>query len=97
MMKSGSNCTGKMEVAGSGALGLQTQPCQECGLAFIGTERHGMFLSKGGRRSSLNLRELSGKMEESPRRCKDPLWDPEHERMKFKISSNFDLLDLNVT
>ena len=56
-----------------------------------------MFLSKGGRRSSLNLRELSGKMEESPRRCKDPLWDPEHERMKFKISSNFDLLDLNVT
>lgn len=24
MMKSGRNCTGKMEVAGSGALGLQT-------------------------------------------------------------------------
>ena len=45
----------------------------------------------------MNLRELSGKMEESPRRCKDPLWDPEHERMKFKISSNFDPLDLNVT
>lgn len=55
-----------------------------------------MFLSKGRRKSSLNLRELSGKMEESPRRCKDPLWDAEHERTKFNISSNFDLLDLNV-
>ena len=77
-------------------LSLHYPGTRSAAVKTLSPERHGMFLSKGRRKSSLNLRELSGKMEESPRRCKDPLWDAEHERTKFNISSNFDLLDLNV-
>lgn len=88
----GRNCTdnGQVDVQG---MGLRSY-CQECGLTITGAEKQGMFLSREGTRSRLNLREVSGslcKMEEFPKGVERPLWDPEHEEMKLEIAGKSEL------